>query len=282
MTRPAGTVSRAVVAVIVSVAIKKAARRNLVALFAAVAGGLAVPASAAPIHVYGPGGPAPAIKEAAAAYQARSGTEVLVTAGPTKEWLESAKADADVVYSGAENMMTDFVTAMAGRIVEETIEPLYLRSSNILVRPGNPGKIRGFRDLLKPGHRILVVQGAGQAGLWEDMAGRNGDIAMVRLLRSNIVKFAGTSAEAKAAWIADPTIDAWIIWGIWQKANPTIAQAVTVEPEYRIYRDSGTGLTKLGRSKPEARAFLAFLHSPQGAAIFRKWGWITKTKSVRR
>lgn len=255
--------------------------RILVALFAAVAAGLAVPAGAGPIHVYGPGGPAPAIKEAAAAYQARSGTEFRVTSGPTKEWLESAKADADLIYSGAENMMTDFVTAMDGGIVESTIEPLYLRSSNILVRPGNPGKIRGLRDLLKPGHRIIVVQGAGQAGLWEDMAGRTGDIAMVRSLRSNIVKFAGTSAEAKAAWMADPKIDAWIIWGIWQKANTTIADAITVEPEYRIYRDSGTALTKLGQSKPEAKAFLAFLRSSQGAAIFKKWGWITKRKPLR-
>ena len=282
MTCPAGTVCRALAPAPVSIARKKLVRRILITLFAAVAAGLAVPAGAAPIHVYGPGGPAPAIKEAAAAYQARSGTEILVNSGPTKEWLESAKADADIIYSGAENMMTDFVTAMAGRIVEDTIEPLYLRSSNILVRPGNPGKIRGFRDLLKPGHRIIVVQGAGQAGLWEDMAGRTGDILMVRSLRSNIVKFAGTSADAKAAWTADPTIDAWIIWGIWQKANPTIAQAVTVEPEYRIYRDSGTGLTKLGQSKPEARAFLAFLRSPQGSAIFKRWGWITKTKSLRR
>ena len=61
------------------------------------------------------------------------------------------------------------------------------------------------------------------------MAGRTGDIGMVRALRANIVNFATTSADAKKAWTQDRTLDAWIIWGIWQKANPTLADAVTVE-----------------------------------------------------
>ena len=55
------------------------------------------------------------------------------------------------------------------------MHPLFLRPATILVRPGNPGHITGVADLLKPGHRVLVVNGAGQQGLWEDVAGRLGD-----------------------------------------------------------------------------------------------------------
>lgn len=235
---------------------------------------IAVPASAEVLHVYGPGGPAPAMKEAAMVYRARTGTEVRVVSGPTKEWIEKAKKDADVMYSGAENMMTDFVKAMEGQIDEKTIDPLYLRASNILVRPGNPKRIRGLRDIMRPGHRIIVVQGSGQAGLWEDMAGRSGDISMVRSLRKNIVKYAASSAEAKDAWVADPTIDSWIIWGIWQTANPKIADSVAVEPQLRIYRDAGAALTMRGKAKAESARFVSFLRSPAGAKIFAKWGWI--------
>lgn len=242
----------------------------------------APPAAAETIYVYGPGGPAPAIKEAAAVYHAQSGIDVQVVAGPTPQWIGKAKADADVIYSGAENMMTDFVKAMEGRIAEDTIEPLYLRASNILVRPGNPRRIKGLRDLMKPGRRVLVVQGAGQAGLWEDMAGRTGDIGMVRALRRNIVKFAATSADAKDAWISDPTIDAWIIWGILERANPTIADAVAVEEPYRIYRDAAAALTQRGRGRRSAAGFLAFLRSPQGARIFEKWGWINPSRNASR
>lgn len=236
---------------------------------------------AAPLHVYGPGGPSPAMKEAAAAFEAQTGTVVLIVSGPTKDWIGNAKKDADLIYSGSEAMMTDLVVAMDGRLQQTTIKPLYLRVSNILVRPGNPRKIDGLDDLLKPGLRVLVVQGAGQTGLWEDMAGRTGNIDTVRALRSNIVNFAITSANAKKAWTDDPSIDAWIIWGIWQKANPTLADMVNVEKKYRIYRDTGVGLTTRGLGNPDAGRFLSFLSSPAGAAIFQRWGWITDKKPIQ-
>ena len=40
-----------------------------------------------------------------------------------------------------------------------TAEPLYLRRSVILVRKGDPQRIKGLQDLMKPGHRVLVVNG---------------------------------------------------------------------------------------------------------------------------
>nr|MDX8317385.1 accessory colonization factor AcfC [Agrobacterium rosae] len=101
-------------------------------------------------------------------------------------------------------------------------------------------------DLFKPGHKVLVVNGAGQNGLWEDMAGRTGDIEKVKALRANIKTFAANSAEAKKAWTEDKSYDAWIIWNIWQVANPKLADVVEVEPDYRIYRDTGIVLTERG------------------------------------
>src|SRR3546814_17900361 len=116
-------------------------------------------------------------------------------------------------------MMTDFVKAMNGAIDEKTRDPLYLRASNILVRPGNPHHIGGLRDLLRPGFKVMVVQGAGQTGLWEDMAGRAGDIATVRALRANIVRYAGPSAEAIQAWPSAPTLGPWHHWGLTAEAR---------------------------------------------------------------
>lgn len=249
--------------------------------FAVMTLALAAPAGAEMLNVYGPGGPAPAMKEAAEVFGKQTGTTVRVVAGPTPEWIGQARQDADVIYSGAEIMMTDFVKAMDGQIDETSIDPLYMRVSSILVRPGNPGKIRGLHDLTRPGHRVIVVQGSGQGGLWEDMAGRSGDIGTVRALRRNIVTYAATSADAKAAWLSDPTIDAWIIWGIWQKANPKIADQVAVEPEHRIYRDSGTALTIRGKANPASTKFLGFLRSPDGARIFAKWGWVVTPRAPR-
>jgi len=229
--------------------------------------------AAEPLHVYGPGGPLPAMKEAAATFGRAHGIDVEVTAGPLPQWLAQARTDADVIFSGSEVMMSDF-TAAIPEIDPASIQALYLRPAAILVRPGNPGHIGGIGDLLKPGHRILVVNGAGQQGLWEDVAGRLGDIASVRAFRSNIVVVAKNSAEARQAWMADKTMDAWLIWTIWQTANPSLADQVAIEPNYAIYRDAGIALTKRGEARPDARAFADFVASPDGAAIFAKWGWI--------
>lgn len=225
------------------------------------------------LFVYGPGGPAPAMKEAAAAFEKQSGTRVELTAGPTPSWIGKAQEGADVIYSGSETMMSDFTVAMGGRIVEQTIVPLYLRPLAILVRPGNPKRIQGVKDIGKPGVRILVVNGAGQNGVWEDMAGRKGDIGMVRAVRNNIAGFAPNSAVARQTWIDHPEIDVWLIWNIWQVANPALADLVPIEPDYAIYRDTGVGLTLQGARKPAAKEFVAFLRSPEGARIFKKWGW---------
>lgn len=231
--------------------------------------------AAEPMHVYGPGGPLPAIKQAAEAFGRAHGVTITVTAGPTPKWLAEAKQDADVVFSGSETMMTDFIAALGERIDPATVRPLYLRPVAILVRPGNPAGIKGFADLLKPGHRILVVNGAGQNGLWEDVAGRLGSIGTVAAFRRNIASFAQNSAKARQAWIDDSSLDAWLIWNIWQVANPTLAQVVPIEPEYRIYRDTAVALTRRGEQRPEAKAFAAYLASPEGAAIFARWGWLT-------
>lgn len=226
------------------------------------------------LYLYGPGGPAPAMKEAAEVFGGANNIRVEVTAGPTGQWLPKAKTDADLIYSGSEYMMTDFIHLMEGRIDASTVTPLYLRPSAILVRPGNPKSIRHFTDLLKPGMKVLVVQGAGQTALWEDVAGRQGSLETVRAFRKNIVAFAANSAEAKKAWMEKPEIDAWLIWNIWQIADPKISDLVSMGPDYVIYRDCGIALTEKGKKGPWARRFADFLLSAEGGRIFAKWGWM--------
>ncbi len=228
---------------------------------------------AEPLHVYGPGGPAPAMRDAAAVFAKAHGIRVEVTAGPLSHWEKGLRTNGDVIYSGSENMMSSFIERFADIVEPESVRPLYLRPAAILVRPGNPRHIRGLRDLLKPGLRVLVVHGAGQIGMWEDIAGRLGNMDTVRALRSNIVFFARNSGQALKKWRSDHGIDAWIIFPIWAMAHPGVADVVPLEPQYRIYRDCGVALTLRGKKRPLARAFVDFLASPQGRKIFEKHGW---------
>jgi accessory colonization factor AcfC len=243
--------------------------------------GLSVHARAADVlHVYGPGGPAPAMKVAAAVFGKQQGIEVEVTAGPTAKWQSDLPRDGDVVYSGSEAMMSDFIGEFGDLLVLKTVQPLYLRPAGILVRPGNPRRIRGFRDLLRPGVKIMVVSGAGQVGLWEDIAGRDGDIGVVGAFRANITRFARNSAEAVQQWKEDPSIEAWIIFPIWSIAHPGLADVVPLEARYRLYRDCGVVLTKRGVRDAHASAFVRFLASPAGKEIFERYGW-TERAAIR-
>jgi accessory colonization factor AcfC len=120
------------------------------------------------------------MKEAAEAYSRAKGVRVEITAGPTDRWLARARGDADVIFSGAEYMMIEFMKAMEGRIAEDTIDALYMRPSAIVVRPGNPRSIHDPPDLTRAGVKVLVVEGAGQTGLREDMISRTRPSAWAR------------------------------------------------------------------------------------------------------
>jgi accessory colonization factor AcfC len=61
------------------------------------------------LKAYGPGGPAPAMREAAKVFGTRKGITVEITAGPTPAWKDQAMKDAELIFSGSEYMMTDFV-----------------------------------------------------------------------------------------------------------------------------------------------------------------------------
>ena len=228
--------------------------------------------AAEPLHVYGPGGPAQAMVEAAKVFQAKTGTVVEITAGPSAKWVDKAKTNADLVYGGSEVMMSALSTEIPD-IDPNSITPLYLRGAAILVRKGNPAGFQGVADLLKSGHRILVVDGAGQQGLWEDVAGRLGDVASVRALRANIAVFAKNSGDAKKVWQSDPTIDAWLIWTIWQTANPNLADQVAVESE-RDFSRHGRCHDQTRRDAFRNGSLCRLPALWQGGSIFKKFGWI--------
>ena len=227
------------------------------------------------LRAYGPGGPAPAMREAAKVFGDKTGIRVEINAGPTPAWKDQAMKDADLIFSGSEYMMTDFVRKdLPGLIDPATIRTLYLRPSAILVRPGNPKQIKGVKALTRPGIKILVVEGAGQVGMWEDVAGRTGDVRLVDGVRRNIAFFAANSAEAKKIWNSDLSYDAWLIWTIWQKESPASADLVNTEKENTIYRSSGVATTNRSEKKVIAKNFSDFLQSAEGQEIFVKWGWM--------
>ena len=224
------------------------------------------------IQVFGPGGPFEPINEAAKLFCKKTGIPVKVTKGPFKDWKDNAKTNADIIYSGSEFMMTNFIKDLE-IIREESVYPLYFRHSGLIVRKGNPKKIRTAQDLLKPGLKIMIVNGAGLTGFWEDIAGKMKRIDKTRTLRNNIVFFAENSGSAQKEWKQNKDLDVWISWNVWQKNNSESSDFVVLSERYTTYRDTGIALTRQGAAKADVKSFYQFLKGSEVKTIFKKWGW---------
>lgn len=223
----------------------------------------------AEVNVFGPGGPAPAMVAVAKLYTTKTGVKVNIIAGPTDKWATNAQSQGDLVFSGSEIMLDDFTS----QFNLKNSKALYLRPSVILVRKGNPKNIKGIKSLFQKGMNIMVVQGAGQVGLWEDIVGRTKDINKINIFRENMVFIAKNSAVAVAEWKNRPTIDAWIIWNHWYDRTQDVTDMVEIESEYRIYRATSIAFTEKGVTNQDSKGFYDFLDSKEAQAIFKKNGW---------
>ena len=55
-------------------------------------------------------------EKAAKQFTNKTGIAVHVNSGPTAQWSEKAKLDADIIYSGSEAMMSDFENAFLSKL----------------------------------------------------------------------------------------------------------------------------------------------------------------------
>lgn len=222
------------------------------------------------LYVYGPGGPAAAMEECAKIFSANNSIPVKVTAGPEAKWIDNAKRNADIVFGGAEYMLTQFKIQHPGLMDSATRKELYKRAAGILVRPGNPKKILSLKDLTKPRINILEITGAGQLGMWEDVAGKQN---LIGGIQKNIKGAFGNTALAIDAWKKDDKYDAIIIFASWYYRLKDVAQLITIPAAQTVYRGTPIAITAITNQKQDAEKFIHFLLTNEGHAVFKKWGW---------
>lgn len=222
------------------------------------------------LFIYGPGGPQAPMEECANLFSKKFSIPVKLTAGPETKWIADAKQNADIIFGGAEYMLTQFAMQHPGMIDSTTRKELYKRAAGILVRPGNPKKIQFVKDLAKPGIRILDVNGAGQLGMWEDIAGKQDLIAAIQ---KNIVHSVANTAQAIEKWKNDNSYDAWIIFASWHYRLKDVTMLVKIPVSQTVYRGTPVAATTITNQKADALQFIQFLQTGTAHKIFQKWGW---------
>ncbi|SDE84604.1 accessory colonization factor AcfC [Bhargavaea beijingensis] len=222
------------------------------------------------LYVYGPGGPLGPMEELAEKFTEETGIPVKVTAGPESKWIKEAKQQADLVYGGSHYMLRNTMLEHPELIDEKTIEELYPRAAGILVRKGNPKNIRSLEDLTKEGVKILDVNGAGQLGLWEDLAGRKG---LIPGISNNIDLSVPNSAKAIELWKKHNKHDAWITYESWHHRLKDVTDLVELPEEEKLYRGTPIAIAADSDQKKDAKQFIEFLKTDPSHQVFQKWGW---------
>nr|WP_269464893.1 substrate-binding domain-containing protein [Campylobacter insulaenigrae] len=61
-------------------------------------------------------------KKIATKFEEKTGEKVTIVAGPTSKWIDKAKKDADIIFSGNTSMMDGFIKALPEQIKVDDIE----------------------------------------------------------------------------------------------------------------------------------------------------------------
>jgi molybdate transport system substrate-binding protein len=223
----------------------------------------------------------PPLDEIGQAFTRQTGTKVYLTyggSGAVLSQMELAKA-GDVYIPGSPDFMAkadrDKVTDPATAQIAAYLIP------TIGVQHGNPQYIRSLADLTKAGLRIGI--GNPQTvcvGLYAiEILDYN---SLLTKVYPNIVTQAD-SCDKTAALISLKAVDVVFGWDVFHSWNPDLIDTICLLPDQlpRIAYIPAAVATYT-KDRPDAQKFIDFLVSPDGQAIFQKWGYIVNEDAAHK
>lgn len=233
----------------------------------------------------------PAIEELARMHEARTGQRINTDTNDSGALL----AKIELVRKGDLYVAHDPFLA-ATFIKGHAIKGWVVASLNlvIVVPKGNPKNITGFRDLGRPGLRLVLPDETRSTTGWiVPVIARKAGISDAIKHRDdggNVVTRTRTGGAA-ADQVALGTADAAVVWNAVAKARAKDLDAIPIEPEFTPVRDvdvltsASLGRTELdyirvtvctlkySKNLKQATAFAEFCASPEAAEIWRKFGF---------
>ncbi|MBN1472009.1 MAG: molybdate ABC transporter substrate-binding protein [Syntrophaceae bacterium] len=182
----------------------------------------------------------------------------------------------DVLIPGAEKYTNDALKN--GWVIKETIRPMVRHIPVIAVPKGNPAKVNSLEDLVRSGVRISIGDPKAPAigrvakqileknKLWESVT-------------PNISVYAPTVNQL-LIYVALKQVDAAIIWGdmvVWAEGKGKL-DVVRIPEDKNIIQTIPTAVCTKAPHKDLALKFNNYISSPEGLAVWKKWGYETCTR----
>jgi molybdate transport system substrate-binding protein len=250
-------------------------------LMGTISCGHASQSQAEEIFVFAAAGTKPAIDEAVAMFEQKTGNTVMVNYGGGGEVLSSmVLGKTGDVYIAPEQKFIDNAKKQGAVATNAAVHTLAFMIPVIGVREGNPLDIRSLADLARPGIEVavcnpdttslgvLVPQMLEKAGLYE-------------AIKPNIVTSV-PQVTSIVTMLKMKQIDAGIIWHHFGTTNSDDIDIIWIPPEYVTgIGEIQAAVSAYSQHVKTAQQFIDFLTSAEGKKIFEKNGYFTDSEEVR-
>lgn len=222
----------------------------------------------------------PPTEEAAALFEKQTGANLEVHFGGSGKMLSELKLSGrgDIYFPGSSDYME--LAKREGLVDGATEQRVVYLVPAINVQRGNPKQIKSLDDLGAPGLRVGIARpDTVCVGLYAvELMEETGTAAKIK---PNIATHA-ESCEKVAQLVALRSVDAVIGWEVFEHWDKDAIETITL-PREQVTRIGyiPVAVAKTAKQPELAKAFIAFLMSPEGQGVYKKWGYLTSADEAR-
>ncbi|TCS73089.1 molybdate transport system substrate-binding protein [Sulfuritortus calidifontis] len=226
----------------------------------------------------------PPTTEAARAFERKTGAKVDVVFGGSGYVLAQMKLakQGDLYFPGSSDYME--IAKREGYVLPETEKIIVYVVPAINVQKGNPHRIKGLKDLLKPGLRVAIAnpEGVCVGAYAVEIFEKELTPAEREQLKANIRNYTG-SCEQTATAISLKLADAVIGWRVFQYWDPDRIETLPL-PKEQITRIGyiPIAISKFSKNPKLAQQFIDFVTGPEGQAIYARYSYFADPESAFR
>jgi molybdate transport system substrate-binding protein len=232
--------------------------------------------------VYAGAASKPVTEEIARLYEQKTGTRVDLVFGGSGYVLSQMKlaGQGDIYFPGSSDYMEK--AKRDGQVWAETERILMYLAPAINVARGNPLRIHGLKDLLRPDVKVAIANpetvcvGVYAVEIIEQQFTADEKAA----LRRNLINYT-ESCEKTATAISLKMADAVIGWSVFEYWDPERIETVPLPPE-QISRIGyiSLAISRYTRDRAAAQAFIDFVTGPEGRAVCEKYHYFTTAEAA--
>ncbi len=223
-----------------------------------------------PVRLYAGAGLRPAVEALSAAFERQTGIAVEADYAGSGVLVTRAMGDpaADLFMPG-DAWYVDRLDEKTGNIAEREVVARFVPV--LVVAKGNPRGIRGVADLANPD---LVVALGNPAACQVGRASAH-ILEKAGIQASELHPMESMTVNELGNWVQMNHADVAIVWDAIAANLGDAVETIPIPPEINEVSSVVCGLLKTAAHKPQARAFMRFMVSPQGRKILERMGYQT-------